>query len=129
MFIDGMRYDDSLVPNRAFFLKMDGPFYTKVGRGNWDVSVHISAESKTPKSDTEALYKFRQFMGELVKLFTNIDIYRVGESEEDDSTYVDCLLLDNEDRLEVLYAGQRGVNLQNPHMASIDMKYKVRMKG
>lgn len=129
MFIDGMRFDDSMWPKRAFFLKMDGPFFERAGGSRWDATVHISVDSKTPKSDSDANYKFRRFMGELLLCFTNINLYKLGDGPNDDSTFIDCLIMDDTDRAEIMYAGQRGVNQQNPSMASIDMKYNVRLKG
>ncbi len=126
-FLDGMRFDDAIIP--CYFLKMDGPWYRSLGGGVWEVQVHVSVDAKCIKSDIQAMYTFRKTLGELASAFTTIPLVKYGTGEDDDSTEFGCLTLGTKEAINTNYAGQRGVNLEGLSMASIDKYYTVKLRS
>ena len=85
-------------------VRIDGPYFTEVSKGNWKTYVEVNALVQSHISETD-FHKIHKDVGKVVTIFDNsIPLYKYG----DDSSLFGCLdlLQSRSERIQVSHFGQ-----------------------
>jgi len=81
--------------------RLDGPYYEETTKGHWKIEIEVNIlvvvnEQKNP-------YRPEYLKGRVVQLFTTcFDVFKYGESEEDDNLKLGCFTLKTSGREKIL---------------------------
>jgi len=79
-------------------LKIDGPYLHKLSKNYWHAKVEIDIQMYT-QQNRKYLYNNQELQGKALALFTDtISIYKLGNKDEDDATFLFCMSLDHDDK-------------------------------
>jgi len=108
IFIEGQQRDTNEL-SKWIELRQDGPNLIEVNKDYWHVYVEINllASATLNATDFHTIYRL---VGKITQAFATIKLYRFGEDEDDDSSFIGCLNLiqdaKGKERIQVSHFGQ-----------------------
>lgn len=128
IFIEGQHRDTR--NERDFMeLRMDGPQYTELTKGNWHLYLEVNVLVQSIMDDVN-YHRVERGIGIAVQAFTDILVYKYGNQVEDTGDFLGCLKLIQDvrsrERIQVYRFGQieEGVKLEQ---ASIEGHYEMNL--
>jgi len=111
-------------------LKIDGPYIHKLSKDYHRIKIEIDAQIYTVQ-DREYLYNNLELQGKVLDLFTEtISIFKLGNKDTDDGTYVFCIKLDHGDKHSLDVANFGPVNKdENLTVSDIEGHYYKKIKN
>lgn len=103
-------------------LKYDGPHYAEISRNYTQVSMDIALFLQIPKDDD--LYSLTNYIGNVLTGFSDINVYRLGEDSESDSSLFACLRPIGPIRTATFDQTMKGVEVKQ---ALIESRYEMEL--
>jgi hypothetical protein len=77
-------------------LRVDGPDLTMQGKGFWRTYIEVNILIQSVDDNKDG-HKLQKSIGIVSNTFTNIPVYRYGDTDDDDDSYLGCLQLISND--------------------------------
>ena len=110
-YIEGQPRDTKQTDQEIYEFRQDGPHYTEATRHQWNAYVEINILIQAAKLDDD-FHRMRRLAGVIEAAFTDIPVYKYGDTLDDDDSYLGCLKLRQDKR-----AGER---IQTSHFGQIE---------
>jgi len=93
--VEGMPLDTRMAKD-FIELRVDGPDLTMQGKGFWRTYIEVNILIQSVDDNKDG-HKLQKSIGIVSNTFTNIPVYRYGDTDDDDDSYLGCLQLISND--------------------------------
>lgn len=127
LIIEGQSRDQDPKREVAEF-RMNGPIYRNPSGGYWAVDVNIETFLSIAHNEQDS-YKVHRIIGQFTTAFPrSILVYKYGDQEEDDQSFLGCLMIKDEGNDTIIVNNFGIVSADIPmYQVSINASYKMEL--